>query len=496
MYLPIATAVRFPSFLTPFWSPDEGFLATEAQTMLHGAHLYDSVVDRKPPVLPWIYEAAFFLVGSRSLWPLRVLAILASVATAGFVAGIARRRWGDRYGLWTGVLLLLTSTGLAAADAQAATFEVFMLPATAAAVYFAERGRFGIAGFAVALAFLVKQQGAIVFVVVLWCWWQAGRRPRAAVWMVAGLVYPIALAMLLTTPHGFLFWVVGSSGSYATSGGSLGSVAARGFGNLGIMALACLGLVVPALLAGRRGPRDVPLWLWLASSAVGMVMGLHFFGHYYIQLLPPVILLGAKGLVELRRRGFAGALRRRSPWRVALAYTSVACLGFLLWASLSSPVDEKHSVMVGHAIKDDISTRQTVFIWGMHPEEYWIADRKPATPYLTAGFLSNFAGGVNPKDVGIRYAVPGAWQRFEQDVRRSPPALIVDDSDGQAYPVSRFRPLRDLLARHYTRCADVDGAIFYRRDGVAPPVETARATRSAGAPRPVPPPPAGAHPPS
>jgi 4-amino-4-deoxy-L-arabinose transferase-like glycosyltransferase len=472
VYLPIATAVRLPSFLTPFWSPDEGFLATEAQLMLHGGKLYGAVVDRKPPMLPWLYEAAFYLVGSRSLWPLRVLAILASVATACFVAAIARRRWGERYGLWTGVLLLLTSTGLAAADAQAATFEVFMLPATAAAVYFAERHWFGTAGFASALAFLVKQQGAIVFVVVMWCWWEAGRRPRAACAMFIGLLWPIGLAMVLTSPHGFLFWVIGSSGSYSTSG-SLASDTARGFGNLGIMTLACLGLVIPAIIAGRRGPREVTLWLWLASSAIGMVAGLHFFGHYYIQLLPPVILLGAKGLVELRKRNATSAARKRNPWRMSLAYTCIACLGFLLWASLSTPVDEHHSVMVGHAIKRDISGSQTVFIWGMHPEEYWIADREPATPYLTAGFLSNFAGGVNPKDVGIRYAVPGAWKQFEKDVRHAPPALIVDDSDGQDYPISEFQPLRQLVARNYTRCGDVNGAIFYRRDDLPSPSTTA-----------------------
>ena len=61
-----------------------------------------------------------------------------------------------------GVLYLLISVGLNPQDAQATTFEVFLLPWTAAAMRCADRGRWGAAGMAVAGAFLTKQTGGAV----------------------------------------------------------------------------------------------------------------------------------------------------------------------------------------------------------------------------------------------------------------------------------------------------------------------------------------------
>ncbi|MFD0569797.1 ArnT family glycosyltransferase [Kitasatospora gansuensis] len=94
----LATVTHLPSFLRPVWSPDEGYLATQARMLADGGVLYDTVVDRKPPLLPWLYEACFALFGSTSLWPLRTLAIVAHLATAILLASIARGRWGNRAG--------------------------------------------------------------------------------------------------------------------------------------------------------------------------------------------------------------------------------------------------------------------------------------------------------------------------------------------------------------------------------------------------------------
>lgn len=86
------------------------------------------------------YGAAFVLCGDGSLGPLRLAAAAAQLLTALALASTARRRWGDRAGRAAGVLYLLVSVGLNPEDAQAATFEVFMLPFTAAAVRTADRG--------------------------------------------------------------------------------------------------------------------------------------------------------------------------------------------------------------------------------------------------------------------------------------------------------------------------------------------------------------------
>lgn len=200
----VALASRLPSFLHPFWSPDEGYLAVQARILASGGELYETVVDRKPPLLPWLYEAAFTLFGDGSAQAMKLLAIAAQFTTAALLAAVARRRWGDRSGVTAGVLFLLISVGFIPQDTQAVTFEVVILPCTVAAVLCADRGRWGAAGVAVAGAFLTKQTGGVVLVPVLWLLWQAtgpGPSLRPALLRTgAGFAAPVAAAALLTDP--------------------------------------------------------------------------------------------------------------------------------------------------------------------------------------------------------------------------------------------------------------------------------------------------------
>uniref|UniRef100_UPI0034DF457C ArnT family glycosyltransferase n=1 Tax=Streptomyces flavofungini TaxID=68200 RepID=UPI0034DF457C len=146
----LAWATRLPSFRWPLWSPDEGYLAVQARMLAQGGALYETVVDRKPPLVPWLYAGNATLFGDSSLLGPKVLAVVAQLLTAVLLASLARRRWGNRAGRTAGVVYLLISIGLNPEDAQAATFEIFMLPCTAAALWCADRRRGGAAGAAVA----------------------------------------------------------------------------------------------------------------------------------------------------------------------------------------------------------------------------------------------------------------------------------------------------------------------------------------------------------
>lgn len=329
----LALAVRLPSFLHPFWSPDEGYLAVQARILAHGGELYETVVDRKPPLLPWLYEATYTVFGDGSQHAMKLLAIAAQFTTAALLAAFARRRWGDRSGVTAGVLFPLISVGFIPQDTQATTFEVFMLPWTAAAVLCADRGRWGAAGVAVAGAFLTKQTGGVVLVPVLWLLWRshspARRRaglPRTAV----GFAAPVAAAALVTDPAGFLFWTVTGSGSYAFSlTGSELHVLIRAFVNSLLLCLACVGILPPvrrALLTTRPAAGTLTdLWVWFAASAGAVAVGFHFFGHYFLQLLPPITLLATAALSPLRPE------RLRS----VLSVPACVCGLLVLWATVA-----------------------------------------------------------------------------------------------------------------------------------------------------------------
>src|SRR5262245_14237419 len=61
----LATVTHLPGFVrSEVLNPDEAFLATEAQVLNSGGHLYTDVVDRKPPLVPYVYAATFRVTGT------------------------------------------------------------------------------------------------------------------------------------------------------------------------------------------------------------------------------------------------------------------------------------------------------------------------------------------------------------------------------------------------------------------------------------------------
>ncbi|NLU65818.1 glycosyltransferase family 39 protein [Streptomyces sp. HNM0574] len=457
----LTVLTRLPSLARPVWNPDEGFLATQARRLAHGGSLYDTVVDRKPPLLPLLYELAFALFGDGSLWPLKALAAGAVLAGAVLAASLARRRWGERAGRIAGVLYVTASVGLNPEDTQAATFEVFMLPWTVAAVWCADRGRWTRAGLCVAAAALSKQTGGAALVPVLALLWQHRALPRAWARTLAGAALPVLAAALAYGVGDFLYWTATGSGDYLSAEGSGLRALGRALASAGVLTLACApalyALVHAVLVRRERLPGTADVWLWLASSAGAATVGFQFYGHYFLQLVPPLALLGAAALDTLRPRAVT----------TALALTGALATAFTAWG-LAAPRDElDHQQRLAAVVRARTAPDDTVLLWGMHPEGYWFSGRTPASRYLTAGFLTNFSGGRGGSRVGEEHAMPGAWQHLRGELRRNPPTLIVDDSRGAPYGPAHLPTLRTHLKHHYAPETTVDGAVLYRYTGSA-----------------------------
>lgn len=471
--LVLAAVVRIPSFQRSVWNPDEGFLATQARMLADGGTLYETVVDRKPPLLPWLYQISFAVFGDTTLVPLKVAAVLAVAATAALVAAIARGRWGNRAGWLAGPAYVLVSVGLNPEDAQSAAFEVFMLPFTVAAVWCADRRRWGWAGLAIAGAVLTKQTGGAVLLPVLYLLWRQERATQRSVPLLrlgCGMALPVLALALLLGPGRFLFWMVTGSGSYASITGSEIHVLGRALANAALVGLACAGLIAPVVRICRQGrseearvagapsrqPLGADLWLWLAGSVLAVVMGFHFFGHYYLQLLPSVVLLGT------------GALRLLPAERLRSA-ALCCCLSatvFVSWGVIADDGKLRHAERVAAAVREHSHPQDTVLLWGMHPEGYWLSERTPASRFLTAGFLTNFSGGRDSLRVGQQYAVKGSWRAFRKELVERPPQVIVDDSRGQPYRPARVPAFRSYLTAHYERVQVLTGGtvVYVRED--------------------------------
>jgi len=451
----VAVVAHLPGFIrTEVLNPDEGFLATQAQVLNDGGRLYKDVVDRKPPIVPYLYAATFRVTGSDGLFDVRVLALIAHVATALLLAAIARRRWGDGPAFGAAMLYLVASAGLVVEDSQAANFEVFMLPFMCAAMFFGDRDRPAAAGVSTALSTLAKQVGATTMLPLAYLAW---RRQRFAgvVRLAAAFVLPIALAALLFGWSEFFFWVFTGTGSYLDASGSWSVAVGRGASGTGVFLAANLGAFLLVLGAWRRWRDDLDLWLWLIAAFIGAAAGFRFFGHYFLQLAPPFTLLAAGTLAHARR----------TDW-IRTAVLGAASIGVFLVLTLSMHpnVLPKYD-RIAAAITQRTRPGDHIFVWGQLPQLYWAADREPATRFLTAGFLTGFGGGRSSQHVGPQYAVDGAWEDFERDLAAHPPALIVDASaktpKGELFSIDRFPEFQSYLTAHYTPVGQVDGAMFY-----------------------------------
>jgi 4-amino-4-deoxy-L-arabinose transferase-like glycosyltransferase len=449
----MAAVTHLPGLVrTEVLNPDEAFLATQARVLNDGGQLYRDAVDRKPPLVPYLYAATARITGSDNLVWVRLLAVAAHVATALLLAAIARRRWGERAGFGAALLYLVASVGLVVEDSQAANFEVFMLPLMCAAVFLADRGRNASAGFAAGMATMAKQVAATTMLPLAYLAW---RRDRVAgvLRVVAAFVFPIAIAAALFGWSDYFFWVFTGTGSYLDPSGSWSVAIGRGAWGSFMFLIANLGALILVVGGWRRRRVDLDLWLWLAAALIGAASGLRFFGHYYLQLAPPFALLAASSLV--------GATRAVWTRTLVLAGACVAValgLAFSSHPSLLRPYERVAAAVDARTAPDD-----HIFVWGQFPEIYWASNRLPATRFLTSGFLTGFGGGRSATHVGRQYAVDGAWDDFNTDLSLHPPALIVDASAGTSYAVDRFPEFAALLADSYTRVEDVDGVVLYVR---------------------------------
>jgi hypothetical protein len=207
------------------------------------------------------------------------------------------------------------------------------------------------------------------------------------------------------------------------------------------------------------GMGDTDLWLWLFSAAVSVAVGLRFFGHYYIQLVPPVVLLSAGALVRGSRK-----------WADAtVAFALVAALlfgaaGFFLRPGTPEPNYESVARYLASVTNPD----DPIFVWGSVPEIYWASDRRPATRFITSPFLTGNYAGRPPEEANAGADTQAAWDDFFQDFTAHPPKYFVDTSPAkvrgaQYYPIDKFPKLAKIVKRQYRYKVTIDGIVVYER---------------------------------
>jgi hypothetical protein len=276
---------------------------------------------------------------------------------------------------------------------------------------------------------------------------------------------PLALVAVAVGPAQLLYWAVLGNGSYLGVNSASSMVVAM----FVLMSLGWAAANVPILwklprawrdrrAASLDGDRDTDLWLWLVSGAISVAIGLRFFGHYYIQLVPPVVLLSAGALARASEKAV-----RTTIVAAALIAISFSAAGYFLHPFGPEPQYESVSLYVAA----NTHPEDRILVWGSEPEIYWASQRLPATRFLTTPtFLTGNHPGRPADDAEVDDATAQNWTYFYEDFKKDPPRYLLDTSPAKlrgAHPISNYPQFAAMVHRQYRYVRTIDEVAIYVR---------------------------------
>ena len=390
----VAGLLRVPFVFTGL-STDEGGYAYVAQQWSRGARIYDTAWLDRPQGLLLTYRALLWI--NDSGWTIRL-----GVALAGMIITVALGAIG-----W---LLVNQRVGVTAAFTYAVvgvaphlegmTLNGELLasvPSTisiALAIFWWRRSRslwwlVG-AGLFAGLAVTTKQSGIDGIVVGLAVVVLAARPrlPRAAAFLAGVAVPPLACVLHGISVGWSRYWTALAGYQFSAMGGPGSNARTRwfDFAHHAPQVAWDLALILVVSVFGwrfldRGGRRTIGAWLFAGFLSINL--GGSYWPHYYVQLLPPLVLLAAAAVVAVR------SVR----WRRVLV--AVVVLPALMWLIALIPMSPTQRAKIipydALAARDDriaaaidASTAPSDRIYVLESEAYlyFAAQRVSPYPYL------------------------------------------------------------------------------------------------------------------
>ncbi len=445
------------------WADEDYHLAAAIQ-ILHGKVPYRDFWYDKPP-LSAVY---YLLIGGYAGWPLRLLDAAYVLLACSLIYRLARDWWGEAEG-WTAALLFAFFTAFYLPSAVIAfAADALMVVPHLAAIYCARRKLPLWAGFYAGVAFLVNTKAVfIVAVCTIWLW------PE---WLL------ILGGFAIPAVAGFLCAIVsGAWAGYCEQVWRWGLIYAKQspvlhpFNNAVVRTSHWLGfhaaIAAGAVLALMRISRD-DRWkfgVWLVFSFAAVSLGWRFAPHYFLQVLPPLILLASRGIVlalRMHRRRVAALLAilllvpfiRFGPRYASLALDNLAHRE-PRWSDIAMDLDSQHAAQ---KIRTLAHPGDTLFVWGYRPNLYVYTRMTSDSRFWDSQPLTGVPADRHLFATTAIYGGPAAANRSE--LTRSHPTFIVDGL-GPLNPNLQLRVYPELRAwlAGYKVVGQTDLCIIYRK---------------------------------
>jgi hypothetical protein len=322
---------------------EEAYPAAAAIQMQQGRTLYTDFQYDKPPLSAQIYR----LWSGRAGWPLRLAGSIYVILCC-FLVFLIARHWWTVLEAWLAALLLAfyLTFGIPAAVMALAPDLLTILPVLGA-VLAKIHGRAHISGLCLGLAVGFNGKALLLL-------------PLLGFGAIPGFVLGIVLP-LVTVDVAAMWDQVWRWGAAYSRDTPIAAPVKEG----GLRTLAWCGFQATAVLGAAwffRRERSLLLAMWIALSAVMVCLGLRFSPRYYLVLLPPVVLAGARGLA---------LMPSRARWVVlALLLIPAARFGprFVALDDWADTAMNRDSAAAARLITAQAQPGDTILVWGYRPD--------------------------------------------------------------------------------------------------------------------------------
>ena len=453
----IALACLRVWFAGVLWS-DEDYHITAAIQILHGKTPYRDFWYDKPPLGALFYLAMGAAPGVvLRLWDAAYILFCCFLAWR-----LARSWWGEAEGRAAALLVaFFTAFYLPAAVIPLAPDALLMAPHLGA-IYFARQGRAWAAGAICGLGFWINVKA--LFVAAACAAWLMPSLLALAGGFAAVLAAGAGVLAALGAATGYWeqVWVWGLGYARGATVAHPLALAVERIGHwLGFHAVLAAGWV-DGVWREERGER-VKLGVWLGASFAAVCFGNHFAPRYFLQLLPPLAVVGGRGIVvalRVRRRWATGALIvllavpfvRFGPRYVRMAEHQP-------WGDVALDVDSRE---VAARINALAKPGDTLFVWGYRPDVYVYTRLNLASKFWDSQPLTGVAAD---RHLGAREPVVNEETKAHlRVVEESRPTFFVDGLGmlNENLKPGRFVEMRELLSG-YREVGRTRLSVIYRR---------------------------------
>lgn len=480
---------------------DVGNMGYMGWRLAEGEVLLDREGPGKPPLYSMLYAIFVWLFGS-SLFGIKVFGTCFVLLAVIAMYWLGNKAYGKGVGLLSAFLFGIFSSGPMVEGGTVNLETLLHLPSILAIGYFLKAsttGRFKwyfFAGVCGAMATLVKQVGGILFFAFLCSGIPKGLTVRDWFFRYCmlgiGALLPIIGIILFYSYHGFSLMelydsMLGSNFRYIQRGYESTEMVPFFFSSLKSIflenSLLWIGTFFSAglfILRGMRGPLEMKdrIFLWWAFwSFLAVWISGTFYAHYFLQVIAPFSVLAAYavGWVWIRAKTVSSLGKQRiirlawvlCLWVSTFFFIKTDYQYFFIFTAAEQTVYQFKGLegyfdsygyglynLVQHEIADYIRKQtgptDTLYIWGVAPQVYFLAQRRAATQYRNN---FNLSGNVtrNPKEALRTYS-----DQVIRELKASPPAYILKMMDLGIFP-----ELEKFLQAYYQLDTKVDPNMFH-----------------------------------